>query len=76
MAEFAEYQQNNVNNVLHFNYGVELFPSPVHRPIKKNSPTEALSKLKKLLRNNGLTYLAGKMCVISTSINKDYLYSR
>lgn len=76
MAEYAEYQQNNVNNVLHFNYGVELFPSPVHRPIKKNSPTEALSKLKKLLRNNGFAYLAGKMCVISTIIDKDYLCPR
>lgn len=62
MAEYAEYQQHNINNnVLQFNYGVELFPNPLHQPIKKNTPTEALSKLKTLLRKNGFAYLAGKI---------------
>lgn len=62
MAEYAEYQQNNLDNILHFNYGIELFPSPcLNTVVKKNTPTEALLKLKTLLRNNGFAFLAGKM---------------
>lgn len=62
MAEYSEYQQNNMDNVLHFNYGVELFPNHCPNPIvKKNTPAEALSKLKKLLRNNGFAFLTGKL---------------
>jgi len=62
MAEYAEYQQTTMDNVLHFNYGVELFPKPSHNPIiKKNNREEALIKLKKLLRSNGFAFLAGKL---------------
>lgn len=62
MAEYSEYQQNNMDNVLHFNYGIELFPNNFPNPIvKKNTPAEALSKLKKLLRNTGFGFLTGKM---------------
>jgi len=62
MAEYAEYQQNNLDNILHFNYGVELFPNPGLKPaIQKSSPTEALLTLKKLLRNNGFAFLTGNV---------------
>lgn len=65
MAEFAEYQHNNMENILHRNYGVELFPNSNSTPvIKKNTPTEALTKFKKLLRNNGFAFLAGKIIVL------------
>lgn len=70
MVEYAEYQQNNtMENVLHFNYGIELFPKPLHSSIvKKNTPTEALSKLKSLLKNNGYAFLAGKIWYTLTYI--------
>lgn len=65
MVEYAEYQQNNnMDNVLHFNYGIDLFPRPLPSSIvKKNTPTEALSKLKRLLKNNGYAFLAGKIYI-------------
>lgn len=65
MGEYAEYQQNNMDNVLHFNYGVELFPNACNPIIKKNTPAEALLKLKKLLKNSGFAFLAGKI-ILST----------
>jgi len=62
MAEYTEYRQNNLDNALNCNYRVELFPSSSHNPvIKKNTREEALVKLKKLLRTNGLAFLAGKL---------------
>lgn len=62
MAEFAEYQQNNMDNMLHCTYGVELFPNLYkNQIIKKNTREEALCKLKKLVRSNGLAFLAGKI---------------
>lgn len=63
MVEYTQYQQNNnMKNILHLNYGVDLFPEPLQNPIiKKNTATEALAKLKKLLKNNGYTFLAGKI---------------
>lgn len=64
MAEYAEYQQNSLDDVLHFNYGVELFPNMYPNLIAKkkaNSRDEAISKLKTLLRNNGFAFLAGKL---------------
>jgi len=62
MAEYAEYQQKTIDNVLNYNYGVELFPgSSLNTIIKKNTREEALIKLKKLLRNNGFAFLAGKL---------------
>jgi len=62
MAEYAEYRQHNLDNVLNYNYGVELFPGSSHNPvIKKNTREEALIKLKKLLRINGFAFLAGKL---------------
>jgi len=62
MAEYAEYRQNNMDNILNFNYGVDLFPSAGQNPvIKKNTPEVALIKLKRLLRNNGFAFLAGKL---------------
>lgn len=65
MSEYTEYQRNNLDNILHFNYGVELFPTTSHNPvIKKNTQAEALVKLKKLLRNNGFAFLAGKLQIL------------
>lgn len=65
MAEFAEYQQNNMTNVLHYNYGVELFPVPCPTQVlKKNTPEEATPKLKKLLRSNGFAFLAGENIIL------------
>lgn len=62
MAEYVEYRQNNMDGFLSYNYGVELFPNICNSPaIKKNTREEALSKLKKLLKNNGLEFLAGKI---------------
>jgi len=70
MAEYAEYQQNNLGNILHFNYGVELFPNPHHNSvIKKSTPTEALPKLKKLLRSNGFAFLTGTIQNLSTHVD-------
>jgi len=62
MAEYAEYRQNNLDNILNFNYGVELFPNSSQNPvIKKNTREVALIKLKRLLRSNGFAFLAGKL---------------
>lgn len=62
MAEYAEYRQKTLDNVLNFNYGIELFPGSSQNPvIKKNTREEALIKLKKLLRSNGFAFLAGKL---------------
>jgi len=62
MAEYAEYRQNNLDNILNYNYGIELFSASSHNSvIKKNTREEALVKLKKLLRNNGFAFLAGKL---------------
>lgn len=63
MAEYTEYRQNNLDNALNYNYGVDLFSGSSHNPpvIKKNTREEALVKLKKLLRINGFAFLAGKL---------------
>lgn len=74
MAEYAEYQQNNMDNFLHFNYGIDLFPHSCNSPIKKNTPVEALSKLKKLLRSHGFAFLAGKVFYIIGYTH--YVYSQ
>ncbi|XP_027847993.2 clavesin-2-like isoform X1 [Aphis gossypii] len=59
MAEYAEYRQNNLDNILNFNYGIELFPGSSQNPvIKKNTREVALIKLKRLLRSNGFAFLA------------------
>lgn len=64
MAEYAEYQQNKLDNILNFNYGVELFPDSIQNPvIKKNTREVALIKLKRLLRSNGFAFLAGEVVV-------------
>lgn len=69
MAEYTEYQKNNV---LHLNYGIELFPNLYQSPvIKKNTQEEALLKLKVLLRNNGFAFLTGK---ILRTLNVKILY--
>jgi len=61
MAEYTEYRQNNLDNILNFNYGIELFPGSSQNPvIKKNTREVALIKLKRLLRSNGFAFLAGK----------------
>jgi len=73
MAEYAEYQQNNMEDMLHFNYGVELFPNIYQNPIiKKNTQEEAMSKLKKLLRNNGFAFLTGKILYLLSLIINQY----
>lgn len=61
MTEYAEYQQKNMDNFLHYNCGVDLLPRPCQNPIKKNTPAESLSKLKKLLMTHGFAFLAGKV---------------
>lgn len=64
MAEYVEYRQNNVEGLLSYSYGIELFPSLYNNPvIKKNTREEALLKFKKLLISKGLEYLAGKIII-------------
>lgn len=66
MAEYVEYRQNNMDGLLNYTYGIELFPSLCNNPvIKKNTREEALSKFKKLLTSKGFDYLAGKITIIA-----------
>jgi len=58
MAEYAEYQQHDLDNILNFNYGIELFPGSSQTPVIKKI---ALIKLIRLLRSNGYAFLAGKL---------------